>query len=115
MAVLAPNIELIISEIVVAATDEAVTEIPATGKKIVIHTFEGSAPGSSKADVRLVWDFGGVGEEILWSIQVDGPFPKGKSFERAGDGVKKMAVCLANGCTADYVLSGYALGVVTDA
>lgn len=94
------------SQVVVAGTDIADGYIPANDEKIIVAVFHGQPPSSSKADVRLVWDFEGASEELLWSIQENGPMPDVVFFEKTGDGSKKMALCLANGCSADYTISG---------
>ena len=112
MSISPPNFELILSKLILSGTDQAITKIPKNTETVVIYRFEGSVPSSSKADVRLIWDFNGTSEEILWNIQTNGPLPNGKIFSKVGDGVKKMALCLANGGSADYVMSGFTEGFI---
>lgn len=89
------------TDLVLAGTNVLVEYTPIDGEKIEVPNFEGSAPGSSKAEIVLLWD--GVRK---WAIQSDEPMPKSKYFEETGDGTKKLTLCLSNGCTGDYVMSG---------
>jgi len=92
------------------------TYTPADGEVIDPYSFHGSAPGSSKARCKLIWDYGGGGEEILWVIQNDRPMPRDLKIEdvagireRTGDGVKVLAISLHNNCTASYDMAAYAI------
>lgn len=89
------------TDLVLAGTNTLAEYTPSDGEKLEIPHFEGSAPGSSKAQIVLLWD-----GAKKWAIQDDEPMPKHKFFEVEGDGVKKLTLCLSNGCTGDYLMSG---------
>ena len=53
-------------------TKETTTEnshVPGDGKTINVYIMGASVPDESDAVVQLVWDMGGAGEEILWTMQ----------------------------------------------
>lgn len=99
-------IELEISKEVAASTEDCDTYTPANGSVVNILKFVGSAAFSPNASVKLVWDWDGAGETVLWSHKGEGVAPK--RFQVTGDGVKKLAVCLDNGETGALFMSGYA-------
>jgi hypothetical protein len=72
-----------------------------------IKKFHGEAAFNPNCAVKLVWDYQGAGEEILWSIKGSGVMPV--PVTRTGDGVKKVAVCLDNGLVeGPVIMSGHA-------
>ena len=102
--------KLILSKLVSSGMDEVITYIPPNGQKITPVELVGSVPESPKVRVKLIWDYGGT-EEILWIIH-NRPMPRKvvghSSLQKTGDGVKKMALVLANGGPNDLDMSGYA-------
>ena len=98
------EIHLLKTAIVLAGTNDLVEYIPYDGEVVLIANFKGSAPESSKAEIVLLWDW-----VALWNIQGEQPMPDDVWFEFTGDGVKKVTLCLANGCTSDYRISGSAI------
>jgi len=103
------NIELKVSQKVLAGEQTADSYVVPSGDNALIYYFEGSAPDSPLTVVRLVWDFGGVGEEDLWVLQRQGIMPNREfSTKVIGDGVKKLAVVCDNGCTSDYYFNAFA-------
>ena len=96
-----------IAKNVLAAEKDFNSYTPASGEKIRIFLFNASSPASTaNARVKLIWDYEGAGEEILWVIQNDNLMPDYLYFDRTGDGTKKLAIVLHNSCTNDYDMSG---------
>jgi len=108
--------KLLLAKNVTSFNEECVTHVVPSGKKVWIMRFHGEAAFSPNSAVKLVWDMGGAGEEILWSIKGGGDIPLGaaEAIEKTGDGVKKMAVCLDNGESGSIFMSGFALLEIED-
>jgi len=102
------KIELFISKEVQAGIEECETYTVKSGKKSRVLFFKGEAAFSKNSAVKLVWDYNGVGEEVLWSTKGEGSLPSGTVIEKIGDGVKEWAVCLDNGETGPLYMSGFA-------
>ncbi len=89
----------------------AVTATPANGKKIIVTKFIGNDTSSAKASCKLVWDYDGT-PESLWIINEGSPF-EGEietledDSEIVGDGTKKLAIVLDNGCSDAYNMSAF--------
>jgi hypothetical protein len=99
------KIKLISSALVAGGFNDVVHYTPADGEKLLIYKFAGTGNNSSLADVQLVWDSSGT-PDILWVLDW-GPMPDDVFFERTGDGIKKLTLCLSNGCTNGYHMSGF--------
>jgi hypothetical protein len=101
--------ELQIAQLVLSGEDDADSWVIPDGETWRIEIFGAGVPSSSQATAQLIWDFGGAGETIKWTIQHDElNMPPKLIFDFTGDGVKKLALCLSNGCTADYNMAAYA-------
>ena len=87
-----------------ALTTNSDTHVIPSGKTWALRTFKGAAAYSSETKALLVWDFGGVGEEIIYATHGDGDFVGDREF--VGDGVKKLAICLVNDSSSDRTLGG---------
>jgi len=105
-----PDITLYKAAEVTSGQEVADTYVPANNKAIEIILFHGQAAYSANSAVKLVWDFGGAGEEVLWSIKGGGDMPAHhiETFTKIGDGVKKIAVTLDNGEAGNIFMSGLA-------
>lgn len=104
------RVSLQISHLVPSGDTASDTYVIPNGLTARVMLFEGSAPSSSLSVLRLIWRWGeGVDEESHWTIANDKPMPRYFIPEFVGDGVKKLAVCLDNGCTSDYYMSAFAL------
>ena len=90
----------------VAAQTEVCQTITPPAKDFYVTKFIGSAAFSQNCAVKLVWDMGGAGEQVLWSIK--GSSEITEEFELTGDGVKQLAICLDNGLTGPVLMSGFA-------
>ena len=98
--------ELTLAKEVSASAEDCETFVVPNGKRFKVLNFHGSAAFQPNAAVKLVWDFGGAGETIVWAIKGQDEMPF--AFNEVGDGTKKIAVCLENGETGALFLSGYA-------
>lgn len=105
-------VELRIAKEVASSTEDCVTHIPPSGAYVLISDFVGDAAFQPNAAVKLVWDVGGAGETVLWSIKGNHEMP-GDIEILDSDGVKKLGVCLDNGEAGPLFLSGYAKVEVT--
>ena len=79
-------------------------QVPANGKTWEIVRFIGSGAYLPTTTVKLVWDHGGPGEEIIASTHGDVNI----EFVRqvVGDGAKKLALVLENDADAAQALGG---------
>jgi hypothetical protein len=100
------SVELIKAGIVLSGTNQAAEYTPAVDEVVIITKFSGKGNESSLADVRLYWDLGGAEEELLWVLD-SGNMPREVWFTKTGNGTRKITLCLANGCSNDYAMSGY--------
>lgn len=73
------------------------------GEKWKIGLFKGRANPTRDTHVKLVWDFGGAGEEILALAHTADQDDIGRIL--TGDGTKILAICLVND-TADVETIG---------
>jgi hypothetical protein len=104
------NTILRLSKEVSAGQADHTSFVPPSGKKTIIGLFQGEAPGSNTAVVKLVWKFDTAEETILWSIKGSGQtsIPIELPISEV-NGTNALAVVLENsGLTAVY-LSGQAL------
>ena len=97
--------EISISQEVLSGIEVCEHYTPKNGEKIRVLEFVGSSAFVSNAVVKLIWDFNGTNEEVLWSHKGEGSCPV--NFELIGDNVKKIAVCLDNGENGPLFMSGY--------
>ena len=103
--------KLYISKKVPANTmDITTTFTPLVDEIIRVIKFVGAASFSQDAIVRVSWDVAGVDENI-WSIEGEQPMPKeiADVFQKTGNGVKKVGICLQNDSGAGVFLSGFAI------
>jgi len=101
-------VSLKISKEVSATTEDCVSHTVADGKKLFIDKFVGEAAFTTNAVCKLVWDYGGAGEQVIWTTKGSSKMPF--THEVTGDGVKKLAVCLDNGTAGALVMSAYMEG-----
>lgn len=73
-------------------------QVPANGKTWEIVRFVGSAAYLSTTAVKLVWDAGGAGEEVIASTHGDANLELVRQV--VGDGTKKLALVLENDASA---------------
>ena len=95
---------------IASSTEGADEYVPANGATVEIKKFAGTAAFSVNSVVRLVWDYGGAAEEIVWTIKGEGKMPF--DYEVIGDGTKKLAVVCENAEAGGIYMSGYALLLV---
>ena len=96
---------------VASGTDECDEYTPPAGSTVGIKAFVGSAAYTQNSACILIWDFGGAGEEILWSIKGSETMQNNACrVIEAGetDGIKKIAICASNGEAGPLVMSAYA-------
>ena len=91
-------------ETVSALGREVKDQVPANGKTWEIVRFVGSAAYLSTTAVKLVWDFGGPGEEVIASTHGDANLELVRQV--VGDGTKKLALVLENDAPSAQVLGG---------
>lgn len=77
-------------------------QVPANGKTWELVRFVGSAAYVPTTSVRLVWDYGGAGEEVLASTHGDANLDFVRQI--VGDGTKKLALVLENDDDAAQVI-----------
>lgn len=101
--------EMTISEEVSSGSEECVSYTPPSGNDVHIYLFAGEAAYTKNAAVKLVWDYGGGGETVIWTIKGSGSMPFTHVIPSADiDGVKKLAICLDNGESGALFMSGHA-------
>ena len=105
-----PKVTMRIAREVAAGAEDCTTEyIPAAGEEVVIAAFVGESIYAQTSNSRIVWDAGGAGETIIWSIKGSGRMPfRHKIYPADTDGVKKLAICLENGESSPVFMAGYA-------
>jgi hypothetical protein len=79
-------------------------QVPANGKTWEIIRFVGSAAYLAQTTVKLVWDHGGAGEEIIASTHGDTNLELVRQV--VGDGIKKLALVLENDGVSGQLLGG---------
>ena len=79
-------------------------QVPANGKTWEIVRFVGSAAYLALTTVKLVWDQGGAGEEVIASTHGDANLELVRQV--VGDGTKKLALVLENDAPAAQMLGG---------
>lgn len=79
-------------------------QVPATGKVWEIVRFVGAAAYAPDTSVKLVWDLGGAGEEVIASTHGDANVELVRQVP--GDGAKKLALVLENDSLSARVLGG---------
>jgi len=77
-------------------------QVPANGKTWEIVRFVGSAAYLSTTAVKLVWDHGGPGQEVIASTHGDANLELVRQV--VGDGVKKLALVLENDAPSAQIL-----------
>lgn len=109
--------DLRVSIEVAAGEEEFDDYVPPAGSEIGIKKFVGSAAFTQNSVCMLVWDFGGAGEEIIWSVKGSAEMPNNAArviLASETDGTKKLAIVNANGESGSLVMSSYVrFGVVT--
>jgi hypothetical protein len=108
------RVELIGSQEVAASTEESFEYTPANGKKFIVDQFFGDGAFSQNVVVKLVWDYGGGAEQVLWTIKGSSQLPPNKTFELTGNGTKKLALALDNGASGPVYISGFIRAWVED-
>ncbi len=79
-------------------------QVPANGKTWEIVRFVGSAAYLPETAVKLVWDLGGAGEEVIASTHGDANVELVRQV--AGDGIKKLALVMENDSLSARILGG---------
>lgn len=79
-------------------------QVPANGKTWEIVRFVGAAAYLSTTAVKLVWDHGGAGEEVIASTHGDANVELVRQV--VGDGTKKLALLLENDAPSAQALGG---------
>jgi hypothetical protein len=79
-------------------------QVPGNGKTWEVVRFVGSAAYGPETSVKLVWDLGGAGEEVIASTHGDANVELVRQV--AGDGVKKLALVMENDSLSARVLGG---------
>lgn len=108
---------LYISKDVASSTEDSDTYVVPNGKTLEIVHMMGEAAFSPNSAVKLVWDWGGAGETILWTIKGSseiGPDVAEDFPTMTGDGVKKIAVSLDNNEAGSVFMSGHVVMEVSD-
>jgi len=100
--------ELKMSKEIPTVDKDGVEHVPANGSIITIPIFEAAGAVKEHATVKLIWDYGGAGEEVIWTIHGDGKMPFSHVITDT-DGTKILAVCLDNQEGSNLFMSGYAL------
>lgn len=79
-------------------------QVPASGKTWEIVRFVGSGAYLPTTAVKLVWDHGGAGEEVIAATHGDANVEMVRQV--VGDGAKKLAIVLENDSACAQVLGG---------
>lgn len=79
-------------------------QVPAAGKVWEIGRFVGSAAYMAATSVKLIWDYGGAGEEIISSTHGDANTELVRQV--VGDGTMKLALVLENDSDSAHALGG---------
>lgn len=77
-------------------------QVPASGKTWEIVRFVGTAAYLPMTAAKLVWDFGGAGEEIIAATHGDANLDLVRQV--VGDGTKKLSIVLENDDASAQVL-----------
>ncbi len=77
-------------------------QVPANGKTWEIVRFVGSAAYLATTAVKLVWDFGGAGEEVIAATHGDANLELVRQV--VGDGAKKLSLVLENDAPSAQIL-----------
>lgn len=89
----------------VAALGRVVKEqVPANGKTWEVVRFIGSGAYLPTTAVKLVWDYGGAGEEVIAATHGDANVEMVRQV--VGDGTKRLAIVLENDSESAQVLGG---------
>ena len=100
---MANNNDEYFAEVAANVTSSKTVIIP-NGETWELQKFSGAAAYISDSKAMVVWDFEGAGEEVIYFTHGDGVFLGERQF--AGDGVKKMAICLVNDSAESQFLGG---------
>lgn len=84
--------------------------VPASGEKVLVNSFTGSASHIGKTVVKLVWDPDGT-PEILAATHGDVTYRLDKAL--TGDGSKKLSIILENNSTVTHTMGGQWIGRIT--
>lgn len=88
--------------------ERAQAYVPAAGKKLIIDKFNAQAPYSINSVCKLVWDFGGAGEKVIWIIKGTGSMPMRHVIPvTETNGVRKLAVTCDNAESGDILMGAY--------
>jgi len=80
--------------------------VPPNGSTITLQEFFAEGAYTANSEARVVWDFEGDQEELLWTIKGSGTFRNRVKIENA-DGVKKIALVCDNGEQQPMTISAF--------
>lgn len=89
-----------------ALTTETSLYVPASGERLSLLEIGGNGCGQL---VKLVWDYGGSGESVLFSTNGDSEQSPAELI-LDGDGVKSLAIVLVNTAAFHVTMGGYWIG-----
>lgn len=89
-----------------ALTTETSLYVPASGERLSLLEIGGNGCGQL---VKLVWDYGGSGETILFSTNGDSEQSPSELIIE-GDGVKALSIVLINSAAYPVTMGGYWIG-----
>lgn len=101
--------ELILSQQVGILSEVSMEIVPEEGKDIWVKYFSGTSQ-KQESIIKIVWDFEGAGESILWAVKSGEDFKHRIDIPKSEvDGVKKIALVLENNELSSQYMSGYVL------
>jgi len=103
MAVTETTLKIV--QIVLVGIEAFHSFVPEAGKKLTIRTLiaDASFPDSP---AKLVWDFGGAGERVIWGLRRMSIMPHIEVIDASEvDGVKEIALVCENGEATDIFVS----------
>lgn len=92
--------ELYLSGEIAASTDQAVTFIPLANEQVYLNQFLGNSVYDKASAVFVCWDYGEVGETIIWSTKGNEKNDRNTDLNilvGVGNGAKKAGLVLRNG------------------
>ncbi len=102
------EIAIRLSESVPLATQIYKQYTPPAGSIVYLMDLQAEAAFTVNSEIRIIWDFGGQDEEILWSMRGSSKFePKLTIDSSKTDGNKKIALVADNGETLALNMSAY--------
>ena len=107
------NFELKIVNSVPKKTELAKYIVPPSGTRVKIFEFVAEAAYTNLSEIRIVWDYEGANEELLWVIRGSNVFTKVIIIDsQEVDGVKKLALVCDNGEKKDMNMAAIMVGVL---